>query len=194
MIQYQILRTNIKRIVWKTVRRITDEILRGKGFKDCTKANYFKNKVNKIWNQCFPFQAVTSDIYFLKLLIQQKTARNSWKLIRERIAPKVWKFILSFMLKLRENTVKLLELVINSLLTFPYWLNLVFRSAALVTDDRLLTHRLFPVSFLSFAEEALFPGVLVVLLSAALESLLLASPVFPFSLKAKWKRIENAVF
>ena len=107
---------------------------------------------------------------------------------------KVWKFILPVMLKLRENTVKLLEFMINSLLTFPYWLNLVFRSAALVTEDRLLTHRLFPVSFLSFAEEALFPGVLVALLSAAFESLLLASPVFPFSLKAKWKRIKNTVF
>ena len=28
VIQYQILRTNIIRIVWKTVRRLTDEILR----------------------------------------------------------------------------------------------------------------------------------------------------------------------
>ena len=138
-----------------------------------------------------------SNMWYLFPVEAPNTTKNCSEFLdwsRKRIAPKVWKFILPVMLKLRENTVKLLELVINSLLTFPYWLNLVFRSAALVTDDRLLTHRLFPVSFLSFAEEALFPGVLVVLLSAALESLLLASPVFPFSLKAKWKRIKNTVF
>ena len=32
MIQYQILRTSIIRIVWQTVRRITNEILGIKGF------------------------------------------------------------------------------------------------------------------------------------------------------------------
>ena len=30
--QYQILHTNIMRIIWQTVRRITNEILRVKGF------------------------------------------------------------------------------------------------------------------------------------------------------------------
>ena len=34
LIQYQILWTNIKRIVWQTVRRITNEILRVKGLID----------------------------------------------------------------------------------------------------------------------------------------------------------------
>ena len=33
MIQYQILQTNIMRIVWNMVRRITNEILEVKGLK-----------------------------------------------------------------------------------------------------------------------------------------------------------------
>ena len=33
MIQHHILRTNIIRIVWQTVRRVTNEILEVKGFK-----------------------------------------------------------------------------------------------------------------------------------------------------------------
>ena len=33
LIQFQILQTNITRTVWKTVRRITDEILGVKGLK-----------------------------------------------------------------------------------------------------------------------------------------------------------------
>ena len=33
LIQYQILQTNIMRIVWQTVRRITDEILGVKGLR-----------------------------------------------------------------------------------------------------------------------------------------------------------------
>jgi len=44
----------------------------------------------------------------------------------------------------------------------------------------LLTHRLLPVSFLSFADEVLLLGVLVVLLSVVLESLLFVSLVLPF--------------
>ena len=35
LIQYQILQTNITRIVWHTVRRITNEILGIKAFTDC---------------------------------------------------------------------------------------------------------------------------------------------------------------
>ena len=34
MIQYRILRTNITRTVWQTVRRITDEILGAEGVKE----------------------------------------------------------------------------------------------------------------------------------------------------------------
>ena len=56
----------------------------------------------------------------------------------------------------------------------------VFRSAALVTEDRLLTHRLLPVSFLSLADDVLLLGVLVVLLSAVLESLPFESLVLLF--------------
>lgn len=52
------------------------------------------------------------------------------------------------------------------------------RSAALVTDDRLLTHRLLPVSFLSFAVVALLPGVLVVLTAALV---VLLSAAFPLA-------------
>ena len=135
-----------------------------------------------------------SNQWYLLPVETPNTAKNCLEFLEIDQGEDCSKGLKIYFTKLRENTVKLLEFMINSLLTFPYWLNLVFRSAALVTEDRLLTHRLFPVSFLSFAEEALFPGVLVVLLSAALESLLLASPVFPFSLKAKWKRIKNTVF
>ena len=41
MIQYQILQTNIIRTVWQTERRITNEILGGKGLKG-GKENVFK--------------------------------------------------------------------------------------------------------------------------------------------------------
>ena len=36
LIQYQIIQTNIRRTVWQTVRRITNEILGVKGLKDIT--------------------------------------------------------------------------------------------------------------------------------------------------------------
>ena len=37
LIQHQILQTNMMRIVWQTVRRITNEILGVKGLKNNTK-------------------------------------------------------------------------------------------------------------------------------------------------------------
>ena len=40
MIQYQILQTNIMRIVWKMVRRITNEILGVKGLKVLLKHHF----------------------------------------------------------------------------------------------------------------------------------------------------------
>ena len=49
LIQYQIGRTNIKRIVWQTVRRITNEILRVKGLID-NDANAWKYLSNATVN------------------------------------------------------------------------------------------------------------------------------------------------
>ena len=43
MIQYQILQTNIMRIVWKMVKRITNEILGVKGLKRVRKKKYCLN-------------------------------------------------------------------------------------------------------------------------------------------------------
>ena len=56
LIQYQILQTNIMRIIWQTVRRITNEILGVKGLTG-TKP-YFKIKIGTIEKQFVASQPV----------------------------------------------------------------------------------------------------------------------------------------
>lgn len=56
----------------------------------------------------------------------------------------------------------------------------------------MLTHKLLPVSFLSFADDVLLLGVLVALLSVVLESLLFVSLVLPFvSLSLEKNKMEK---
>ena len=78
LIQYQILWTNIIRIVWQIVRRITDAILKGKGLKG--EATVSKQYMNSCWFIFFFFYFSTQFGALFGLELISLSCLCIWKL------------------------------------------------------------------------------------------------------------------